>query len=147
MNEEVDEKVQQATRRRRRVLTVMAVGFLSWQGALLASLLRVEQGHVRAVDLVRIAGFAIWVSALLWSIFGGRNWSRDPEVRAALNDELTQHHRSEAFRFGFLLTMLAASGAYVLALLQPVTATEVLPVVIALGVASASFRFLYLDRR
>jgi hypothetical protein len=147
MNEAVDHKVEQATRRRRRVITFMAVGFLTWQVGLLASLLRVEQGHVRAIDFVRIAGFAIWVAALLWILFGGRNWSNDPDVRAALNDELTQHHRFEAFRFGFLLTLLAASAAYALALFQPVTATEVLPIVIAVGVASASFRYLYLDRR
>jgi hypothetical protein len=147
MNDEVDAKVQHATRRRRRVITVVAIGFLTWQSGLLISILRVEQGHVRLIDGVRIVGFAIWVVALLWMIFGGRSWSKDPDVQAALNDELTQSNRAEAFRFGFLLTLLAASGAYALALFQPVTATEILPIVIAVGVVSASFRFLMLDRR
>jgi hypothetical protein len=147
MSADVDQRVQQATRRRRRIITVVAVGFLTWQSGLIVSLLHVEQGHVRLIDVVRIIGFAIWVAALLWLVFAGWSLSSDPDVRAAMNDELTQSHRAEAFRLGFLLTLLAASGAYALALVQPVTATEVLPIVIAIGVASATFRFLFLDRR
>ena len=147
MSDDADQKVQKATRRRRRIITVLAVGFLTWQSGLIVSLLHVEQGHVRLIDFVRIVGFAIWVAALLWLVFAGWARSSDPDVRAAMNDELTQSHRAEAFRFGFLLTLLAASGAYALALIQPVTATQVLPIVIAVGVASASFRFLVLDRR
>jgi len=147
MSDEVDFKVQQATRRRRRLLIVVTVGFLSWQSGLLLSLLRIDQGHVRAIDFVRLAGFALWVVALLWAIFSGWSMSSDPDVRDALNDELTQANRAEAFRFGFLFTLLAASAAYALALFQPVTALETLPLVIVAGVASASFRFLYLDRR
>jgi hydrogenase-4 membrane subunit HyfE len=124
----------------------MTIGFLTWQSGLLMSLLSIDQRHVRAIDLFRLAGFAIWVVALLWNIFSGRAMSSDPAVREAMNDELTQAHRAEAFRFGYLFTLLAVSAAYALALFEPVTALEVLPLVIVVGVASASLRFLYLDR-
>lgn len=147
MDRDIDFKVEQALRRRRRVLTVLAIGFVSWQSGLIMSVLGIQSGHARAVDLVRVCGFALMTLVLLWLVFGGWNRTRDPAVRAALNDELTQANRADACRFGFIFTLLAAAAIYAVALFEPVSATEAIPLIIAAGAVSAAFRFIVLDRR
>jgi hypothetical protein len=110
---------------------------------------RIMQGHGRLVELVTLGGAAVWVvSLLLILVTGGRQSRRaGGEIRDALEDELTQENRRRAFLTGYWALMLAVGALYALSLYTPISALEILPTLIAIGVSVPILRFVFLDWR
>jgi hypothetical protein len=69
----------------------------------------------------------------------------DPNIRAALDDEVTRSFRVRAQRLGYLLLLFIMAGLFVLARVAPVLAVRYLPLGIGVGVALPSLYFVYLD--
>jgi len=145
--------VERLIRRRRRLLLVSVIAFLAWQGGNLMTIShmaeRITQGHGRLVDLVTVSGAAIWVVSLLFLLATGGRQSRGAtgDVRDALDDELTQENRRRAFLAGYWALMLAIAALQALSLYTPISALEVLPTLIVVGVSVPILRFVILDRR
>jgi len=68
-------------------------------------------------------------------------------VRALMNDEATQVHRTEAFRFGFFAAMTACVALYVVGLFEPLGGRDVIHLVMSCGIGAALVRFGMLERR
>ena len=62
------------------------------------------------------------LSIVLLTGLAGFDWFKSAAVRALTNDESTRANRADAFRLGFLATMVAAILLYVLSLFEPLGA-------------------------
>lgn len=103
----------------------------------------VAPGDWRGVDITRAAGFvllAIVLSVRSTSSFSliGRN--------SVLDDELTRANRASAARYGFWALMLGVLASFVASIWLPLTLAEVAPVLVALGAAATTLRFVVLER-
>jgi len=146
---DISDEVERLSKRRRIILMLFAGSFLIWQIPMMDTVEAMKQaGAFRAVDIVKIAGFGLWIVALmaLFLFFGRR--ASNPEVRAALEDELTRANRAKAFSFGYWLMLFVAGLVYVLTLLPvlEITNTDVAHVMIMAAVLGPIFRFLKLER-
>lgn len=129
------------SRRRVRILTALMVVF------------GVQQANVslnpptRLVEIVGLCGWLMMAAALLFVLRTGGMLLRSQELRRLTNDEVTQANRAEAYEWGFTA---AICGAILLSLVAAFTATPVLialRLVILLGLFTAIFRFVQLERR
>ena len=108
-------RIERLAARRRIALMVAASGFLAWQVPLMDSFARLTDGAGDAPDavgvrtLVSIAGFAVWIVALLILVGPWRPFTSRKDA-AMLNDELTRANRGKAFFAGYLAMMAAMEG-------------------------------------
>lgn len=128
--------------RRRGLLVVVGVFLMTLAGAFTA-FTDVAPGDWRAVDITRAAAFvllAIVLSVRSTSSFSvvGRN--------SVLDDELTRANRASAARFGFWALMLGVLASFVASIWLPLTLAQIAPVLVALGAAAATLRFVVLER-
>ncbi len=130
--------------RRARMMPLLAVIFIAQQGSYFIGT-RMDDGH-RLVNYVSIGGWIAMSTVLLVGLATG-GWFGGPAVRALINDESTRANRAEAFRFGFLATMIGAIGLYLVSLLEPLGAREAIHVLVTIGIAVALLRFGLLERR
>lgn len=138
------EKIERLAQRRRILLMVSAGAFLAWQIPLMDSFSQWQDG---GASLISLAGFLIWAASLIAVFVWGRKVGvRDPEARAALEDELTQANRARAFSFAYWVMLIGAAGLLALSQFQPVTGTEAAHIVVVLGVVAPLFRFAILER-
>jgi Flp pilus assembly protein TadB len=145
----IDEKTSAAaerlSRRRARILPVLAILFLTQQASYFMG-----QGFGtgdRAVDHVRITAWLALSTVLLLALTTGGGWIYRREVRDLANDESTRAHRDNAFRWGFIVTITAALCVYVVSMAQPLGAGEAIHVIVTAGMLTALLRFGYLERR
>lgn len=144
MAQETDQELaERLTRRRARVLPLMAIIFISGQSVYFSDVAE----PMRAVDATRISAWLVWALALLLLLATGGGLFRSSKVRALLNDEGTRAHRLRAIAFGFWAAMLACVAVYVSSAFKPVTAREAVHLVLTLGVGGALLRFGMLERR
>ena len=93
-------KAEQLTRRRARMLPVLAVLFLGQQVSYFGSI----EGD-RAVDHVKISAWIVLSIVLLLALTTGGGWIYSKQVRDLANDESTRAHRADGFRWGFVAAM------------------------------------------
>ena len=136
-------KAEQLSRRRARSLPILAVIFLSQQATFFAGF---GQGD-RTVDNVQVGAWLILSIVLLLVLVSGGGWIYSRAVRDLANDELTQAHRNQAFRVGFLAAMAGCIALYVLSLIEPLTGREAVHLVMTIGIGAALLRFGFLERR
>jgi hypothetical protein len=136
-------KAEQLSRRRARSLPILAVIFLSQQATFFAGF---GQGD-RTVDNVQVGAWLILSIVLLLVLVSGGGWIYSRAVRDLANDELTQAHRNQAFRVGFLAAMAGCIALYVLSLIEPLTGREAVHLVMTIGIGGALLRFGFLERR
>jgi hypothetical protein len=124
---------------------IQGLFFLIWQANFFAfdgrPVSQPGTGHVK------IAAYVVWAVVLLAFIATGGGYLQSRQVRAILNDESTVEHRRTAMVTGYWVTMLAAIGAYLVSLFQPLAAGEVIHIVLTAGVAAALINFAVLERR
>ena len=85
---------------------------------------------------------------LLLVLATGGAWLQPKSVRALMDDEVTRANRAEAFRLGFLATMIAAILLYVVTLFEPVAGRDAIHILIVDRPSSrALIRFGMLERR
>jgi heme/copper-type cytochrome/quinol oxidase subunit 2 len=138
------ETADKLSRRRARMLPVLAILFLSQQASFFGDY---ADGGMRAVDHVKIGAWLVLSIVLLLALATGGSWFQKPEVRRLLNDENTRANRAEAFRVGFLATMIGAIILYFISLYEPMSGREAVHILTTIGLGAALLRFGFLERR
>jgi hypothetical protein len=132
-------------RRRARMMPALAAMFIAQQASYFTGT-RMDDG-TRLVNHVAIAGWLTLSIVLLVGLATGGGWFKSAPVRALISDESTRANRAEAFRIGFLVTMIAALALYVLSLFEPLGVREAIHILMTAGIATALLRFGMLERR
>jgi hypothetical protein len=130
---------------RNRALTILVVG-----GMFLAQQLSNFVGEARHPERpVNYVGAAIWLvtSIVLLVVLATNLWFGREDVGPLINDEVTQAHRAEAMRFGFLVTMAACFCLYPISLFEPLSGRHGIHLVMSIGLGAAMVRFGLLERR
>lgn len=138
------EAADRLSRRRARLIPALAVVFILQQASYFVG--QVEDG-TRTVDHVKIAAWLVLSIVLLLALATGGFWLKPEPVRALMNDDVTRANRADAFRIGFLATMIAAIGLYFITLFEPVGGREAIHILVTIGIAAALLRFGFLERR
>jgi MFS family permease len=143
MNSDSDVEIaDRLSRRRARMIPVLAVIFLSGQAAYFS------QDHAeRMVDHVRIGAWLVWVIVLLLLLGTGGGFIQRREVRALINDETTKANRQQTFAVGFWTAMGMAIGLYVVTMFDEVSAREAIHLIVTGAIAGALLMFGMLERR
>ncbi|HEX8669303.1 MAG TPA: hypothetical protein VF727_13125 [Allosphingosinicella sp.] len=139
------ETAERLGRRRARALPVLAILFISQQASYFAGS-RADQAGRLGGDF-NVSAWLVLSIVLLAALATGGAWFRSKRVRALLNDEVTRAHRTEAFRIGFLATMMGAIALYCMSLFVPIEGREAIHVLMTVGLAAALLRFGKLERR
>lgn len=136
------ETADRLTRKRARMLPVLAVLFLSQQTASYA-------GHEGAPALqhFKIAAWLVLSIVLLTALTTGGYWFRSKGVRALMDDEVTRANRSKAFHIAFLMTMAGAILLYILDQFDPMSGRDAIHMLMSIGIATALIAFGALERR
>jgi hypothetical protein len=138
------ESADRLSRRRARILPLLAILFIVQQGSYFSA--RIEDG-ARTVDHVKIGAWLVMSIALLFVLMTGGSWFRPKRVRDLLNDEVTRANRLDGLRFGFVATMAAGIAMYFIAMFEPVTGRDSIHLMMTVGIAAALIRFGQLERR
>jgi len=136
------DRAERLGRRRARMLPVLAVLYIGQQATFFA-----VPDSGRPVDGVKISAWLVLSLILLLALATGGGWLQSKEVRALMNDEVTQANRSRAMTMGFLFAMAAAMALYLLNQFAPFTAREAIHVIASLGLGAALGRCGMLERR
>jgi hypothetical protein len=137
------ETADRLTRRRARMLPFLAIIFLTQQVSYFAE----ADARVRMVDHVKVGAWLLLSVVLLLALATGGFWFKPRNVRALMDDEVTRANRAEAFRIGFLITMIAGIALYFLDQFVPVSGREAIHVLVTVGIATALIAFGALERR
>lgn len=135
------------TRRRARVMTVLAIYFIASQGAVLTAIGNGDPGRLNTVGAVHFGAWLAMAIALVALLVTGGGWFRSPAVRALINDERSRENRARALNLGFFNAMATAFFIYFLTFWTPVTGREAIHVVMTVGIASALLAFAVRERR
>lgn len=133
---------ERLTRRRARVMFVLAVLFMTQQ----ASYFTNTPMGTGTVAPLKIAAWLVMSTLLLVGFATGGGWTRSPEVRALMNDETTRAHRATATTIGFYNAMATGIVIYGLAMIKPVFGRDAVHVMMTVGIASALVAFAGLER-
>ncbi len=136
-------KADQLSRRRARVLFVVAIIFIAQQGAFLSD----AADTMRTVDSVKIGAWVVLSAVILATLVTGGMWVYSRRVRDLANDELTRSHRDKALRLGFVNAMVTCLFLYLLSLVTAFEAREAIHIITTVGLASALLSFAFLERR
>lgn len=140
VEESMAERAEHLSRRRARMLPVLAVIYFGQQGTYLI-------GTVGTAHTVRLAAWALLSVVLLLALVTKGFWFHSKQVRDLIDDENTRANRLDAIRIGYLFGMTAAIACYVIDHYEPIAAGEVAHVVLTLGIGAALVRFGVLERR
>jgi len=139
---------ERLTRRRVRVLYVLAIYFLISQSAAVGRSGKLGSwDSMRTVDTIQISAWLAMAVALLVLLFTGGGFFRSAEVRAMINDEGTRDHRRRALALGFAAAMATCIVVYFLSLFEPVGGRAAIHMVMTVGIASALIAFATFERR
>jgi hypothetical protein len=141
------EQAERLGRRRARMLPFLALIFLTQQISFFASETERTSAVIRSVDHAKFGAWMVLSLVLLAALHTGGFWFHRREVRALMDDEITQAHRATALSLGFLVAMLTAIALYLVDMAEPVGTRVAIHVIVTLGIASALLRFGYLERR
>ena len=138
------ETADRLSRKRARMLPILAVIFISQQASFFVA--RIEDG-ARTVDHVKIAAWLVLSIVLLLALTTGGYWFKPRSVRRLMDDDVTRANRADALRLGFLAAMTGAMATYFLTLFEPVTGREAVHITVTIGIAAALLRFGQLEGR
>jgi hypothetical protein len=138
------ERADYLSRRRARMLPVLAVIYLSQQVTFFSAL--DPAGHESA-RTVKIGAWLLLSAILLAALTTKGFWFQPREVRDLIDDEHTRANRLDAVRYGYIAGMLMAMAIYFWVQLEPLTAMEAIHLVLSAGLGVALVRFGFLERR
>lgn len=140
----VAEEADWLSRRRARMLPILALLYLSQQASFFSS---VHGSPDRAVDHVKLGAWVLLSLVLLAALTTKGFWLRSRELRDMIDDETTRAHRLDAMEWGFVVSTLAGIALYFVSMIKPMGAREAIHVIVSLGLAAALIRFGMLERR
>jgi hypothetical protein len=143
MSESDVETADRLSRRRARLLPVLALLFLSGQAIFALG----PDDPTRAVDQAKVAAWLAWALALLLLLATGGSLFRSRRVRDLMNDETTRLHQAKAYAVGFWLAVSTSVGIYALTAFDRVMPREALHIVVTAAVAGALLTFGILEHR
>ena len=139
----VAERAEQLSRRRARMLPVLAILLLVQQGSFFIE----HPGADRAVDQLKISAWLVLSAVILLALWTGGSWLQPKRVRELLNDETTQVHRTRAFRVAFLASMLGCIFLYFLTMFTRVEVREAIHIILTIGLSAALISFGVQEKR
>ena len=137
------ETADRLSRRRARMLPMLAIIFIAQQAAYFAE----PDAGMRAVDHVKIGAWVLLSVVLLLALATGGFWFKPKAVRELMDDEITRANRADSFRVAFLMTMTAAIALYFVSLFEPMSGREAIHLLTTVGIASALIRCGMRERR
>ncbi len=140
----IAEQAERLSRRRARMLPLLALLYLSQQASFFAS---VPADPERAVDHFKIGAWVLLSLVLLAALTTKGFWFHSRAVREMVDDETTRAHRVAALGWGFVMSVLSAVALFVLSTVEPISAREAIHVIVSLGIVTAIIRFAMLERR
>ncbi|HYG47832.1 MAG TPA: hypothetical protein VD846_07800 [Allosphingosinicella sp.] len=143
MTESDFEIAERLSRRRARLMPVLAILFLSGQAIYAVG----PDDPSRAVDQLKVAAWLLWASALLFLLAAGGGAFRGKRVRALMDDEATRAHRGRAYAVGFWLAVGSAVCIYALTAFDRVMPREAIHIIVTAAIAGALLTFGFLERR
>ena len=138
------ERVDFLSRRRARILPLLAVIYLSQQATFFSAL--DPAGHESA-RTVKIGAWLLLSVVLLAALTTKGFWFERRHVRDMIDDENTRANRLDAIRYGFIAAMLTAMGIYFWVQVEPLTAMGTIHLILSAGLGVALIRFGFLERR
>ena len=138
------EQADHLSRRRARMLPLLALLYLTQQASFFAA---APADPERAVDYVKVGAWVILSLVLLAALTTKGFWLQRQEVRDMIDDEGTRAHRVAALGWGFVMAVLSAIILFLVSIVEPVSAREAIHVIVSLGIAAAIIRFALLERR
>jgi hypothetical protein len=132
------------SRRRARMLPVLAVLYLSQQVTFFSALDTAGHESARAV---KIGAWLVLSAVLLAALTTKGFWLQPREVRELIDDENTRANRMDAIRYGYIAAMLSAMVIYFWVQVEPLTAMETIHLILSAGLGVALVRFGLLERR
>jgi hypothetical protein len=139
----IAEQAERLSKKRSRMLFVLAVVFLSQQVTYFSG----RHDLASPVGHVKIAAWLVLSIVLLLMLATGGGWFRSAEVRALLNDETTRDHRRAGFVGGFWAACLTAIAIYAVDLFEPVSGRDTVHIILTIAIAAAMLTFGRLERR
>jgi heme A synthase len=140
----IGERADYLSKRRARMLPFLAVIYLTQQATYISAL----QGDPhRTVEHVKIGAWLVLSAVILAALVTKGFWLQPRELRDLIDDESTRANRLEGIRWGFIAGMSAGMVAYLLAQFEPLTAGDVVHIVLTFGLGVALARFGILERR
>jgi len=141
----VAEKAEYLSKRRARMLPVLAIIFLSQQAAFLSSLGSTDQNSAYAA---KVSAWLVLSIVILAALATKGFWFEPQAVRDMIDDENTRANRNDAMRWGFLFSMAAAIAVYALTLFKiELSARDAVHIVLTIGIPAALIRWGVLERR
>jgi len=139
------ERAEYLSKRRARMLPVLAIVFLSQQATFFST---VNSPAPHPAYAVKISAWLVLSIVLLAALSTKGFWLQPKEVRDLIDDENTRANRNEAMRWGFLFSMGAAIAVYALTMFDmTVTARDAVHIVMTIGLATALIRWGILEKR
>jgi hypothetical protein len=141
----VAEKAEYLSRRRARMLPMLAVIFLSQQAAFLSTL---GSRAATSAYTAKVSAWLVLSIVILAALATKGFWLEPTEVRNLIDDENTRANRNDAMRWGFLFSMAAAIAVYALTLFDvQMSARGAVHVVLTIGIPAALIRWGVLEHR
>jgi cytochrome bd-type quinol oxidase subunit 2 len=139
----VADRAEYLSRRRARMLPVLAILLLVQQGSFFTD----HPAADRPVDQLKISAWLVLSAVILLALWTGGSWLQPKRVRELLNDEATQVHRTQAFRVAFLASMIGCIFLYFLTMFSRVETREAIHIILTIGLSAALVSFGVLERR
>jgi hypothetical protein len=136
------ERADRLGMQRARILPPLVLIFIAGQFAYWTQ----TEGE-RAVDNVRLAAWAVYVVIFLLFLGQGGGWFVGSRVRALLNDESFRLHQVRAQAAGFWGAVLTGFVLFFVARFEEVSASEVIHLVVSIGIAVAVLTLAWLEHR
>lgn len=137
------ELADRLSRRRSRMLPVLAIVFLAGQAIYLSG----PDVPTRDVDQLKLSAWLVWAVVLLLLLGTGGGLFRGRKVRALMEDESTSANRLRAYAVGFWSASGTAVGLYVVSMFERVSGREAIHIILTAAVAGALLMFGMLERR
>lgn len=137
------DKADRLSRRRARLLPLLAIVFLSGQAVYALG----PPSASPRVDQLKVAAWLLWAAALLFLLATGGGPFRSREVRALMDDETTREHRGRAYAVGFWIAVATSMGIYLLTAFDGVKPRESIHIIVTAAIAGALLTFGFLEHR
>lgn len=140
-NETIAEKAERLSRKRARMLPILALMFLSQQAAYYSNT------HAGPPAMLKISAWLVLSIVLVAALATKGFWFHSKELRDLIDDENTRANRLDGMRWGFLFAMAGSVGVYIDTMFEAVTAREAVHIIMSIGIAAALIRWGVLERR